>query len=131
MSFARHFLSFPPLMADSIIEQAKLLLPWELRFHIYSLTLSILIENVRDILPYELRSQIYSLTFFVDLEHIQWLQKQRNFVRECGIPTREGFLLNPKYQKYREKEQLKGVESTWPDPVEEAFFEGKTLLTTI
>ncbi|KAL8964417.1 MAG: hypothetical protein Q9183_004464 [Haloplaca sp. 2 TL-2023] len=61
--------------------------------------------------------------FFVHLSYLQWLQKQRDLVKERGFPSRKAILGNPKYEECRQAHERGGPQATWPEHAERAFFE--------
>ena len=90
-----------------------------------------IIDNVRLLLPFELRLIIYSFMFFVDLEALEQLQADRVWIRDHGLPPHAACLQEEAYLKYRRHPKHREAQAQWPDRVEEAFFKGDYPQTTL
>ncbi len=80
------------------------------------------IDQVKVRLPYELRLLIFSYTFFVNFEPFERLGRWRDCARKHTIPPRAAFLRNEAYIRSRQRAQLRKGLTDWPEGNEEALF---------
>lgn len=83
------------------------------------------------LLPYELRRHIYSFVYCIDYDALQDRRDYLRYTDAHRIPPRAILLMEPLYIKYREQcHDFKSDDESWarlrwPDDVEEAFLTGR------
>ena len=82
------------------------------------------------LLPYELRRHIYSFVYYIDYESLKDLRDYLHYTVVNDIPPRAILLKEPLYIEYRKQcHDFKSDDESWarlrwPDDLEEAFLTG-------